>query len=176
MVGYPGETPSEFAKTAEFLKSDYSGHFMLSVFSLTDETMPVWSDAERLSIRSSDPSDPTAHWSHIGMDSTQATELQRSTLDAIRRDREDAVLLLWQAEFQHWLLPNADRRANLLAEKLVERLAFLPLDWPDPRRRAQEQKHLLDGLGSLGIAYRPGQHAVQSVDGPSLPMEAIAGG
>src|SRR5262249_38286644 len=44
MVGYPGETPSDYLETHDFLVNEYEGHFTLSVFSLQDETMPVWED------------------------------------------------------------------------------------------------------------------------------------
>jgi radical SAM superfamily enzyme YgiQ (UPF0313 family) len=175
MVGYPGESPADFAETSDFLINHYRGHFMLSVFSLTDETMPVWADVDKFSIKAANPSDPTAPWSHVGMDSTTATELQRSTLDRVRRDRDDAVLLLWQGEFQHWLLPHLTRRQNLRAEKLIERLAFLPRDVAgetDIRGRAVE---LLDGLYDLGIEARPGAIVTELPAGPSLPAEGIVG-
>jgi radical SAM superfamily enzyme YgiQ (UPF0313 family) len=175
MTGYPGETPEDFKETSDFLLGHYRGHFMLSVFSLTDETMPVWGDAERFSIKAVDPSDPTAPWSHVGMDSATATELQRSTLDKVRRDRDDAVLLLWQGEFQHWLLPHLTRRQNLRAEKLIERLAFLPKDLGSETEIRGRSLELLGELHELGIVPRPGVPVTDMPTGPSLPAEGIVG-
>lgn len=67
MVRYPGETPDDYAITRQYLLDEYIGHFMLSIFSFTDETMPVWQDAERFGLTISDPDDPDYNWSHAGM-------------------------------------------------------------------------------------------------------------
>jgi anaerobic magnesium-protoporphyrin IX monomethyl ester cyclase len=128
MTGYPGETPEDFAHTRDFLLDEYAGHFMLSVFSISDETMPVWQDRERLQIEVHDPANPDYSWSHVGMDVHEARKLNHDTLDMVRRRNDAAVLMLWQADYQHWLLPHLDARDNLRIEKTVERIGMVPRD------------------------------------------------
>ena len=54
---------------------------------------------------------------------------------------DEAVLLLWQADYDTPLIPGADRRTALRLEKAIERLAMLPVDFanqPDQQvRRAR---------------------------------------
>ncbi|MEV4664820.1 radical SAM protein [Micromonospora echinofusca] len=151
MVGYPGEAPEDYELTHEFLASEYTGHFMLSVFSMTDETMPVWQDAERLGIHVDDFEDPDSGWTHAGMDHTTARKLHRRTLDEVRLRNDRAVLLLWQTDYHTPLVPGLSVKENLWAEKLVERLGMLPVDVPDPRQRVDAAASLLDSLELLGV-------------------------
>jgi hypothetical protein len=151
MCGYPGESPEDYELTHEYLVGEYTGHFMLSVFSMTDETMPVWEDAERLKIEVADFEDPDAAWSHIGMNDVTAKQLRKRTLDEVRLRSDDAVLLLWQTDYHTPLIPTASVKASLWAEKLVERLGMLPLDVPDPRRRIEAAVDLLSSLDALGV-------------------------
>ncbi|MFJ6200047.1 B12-binding domain-containing radical SAM protein [Micromonospora sp. NPDC092111] len=151
MVGYPGEAPEDYELTHEFLAGEYTGHFMLSVFSMTDETMPVWQDAERLGITIDDFEDPDSGWTHVGMDHTTARKLHRRTLDEVRMRNDRAVLLLWQTDYHTPLIPGRSVKENLWAEKLVERLGMLPVDVPDPRARVDAAAPLLDALERLGV-------------------------
>jgi hypothetical protein len=151
MVGYPGEAPEDYELTHEFLTGEYTGHFMLSVFSMTDETMPVWRDAERLGIYIDDFEDPDSAWTHSGMDDATARKLHRRTLDDVRHHNDRAVLLLWQTDYHTPLVPSLSAAANLWAEKLVERLGMLPVDVPDPRDRVDAAAKFLDSLASLGV-------------------------
>lgn len=151
MVGYPGETPEDYELTHQYLLSEYTGHFMLSVFSMTDETMPVWKDAERLQIKVEDFEDPDAAWTHIGMDDVTAKRLRRRTLDEVRHRSNQAVLLLWQTDYHTPLVPGLSVQTNLWAEKLVERLGMLPVDIPDARERVSAAADLLGSLESLGV-------------------------
>jgi hypothetical protein len=150
MVGYPGETPEDYQLTHDYLVSEYTGHFMLAVFSMTDETMPVWQDAERLGIGVEDFEDPDAAWSHVGMDHTTAKQLHRRTLDEVRQRSEQAVLLLWQTDYHTPLIPGLSVETSLRAEKLVERLGMLPADVPDPRERVARAAEVLSSLEALG--------------------------
>jgi radical SAM superfamily enzyme YgiQ (UPF0313 family) len=151
MCGYPGEAPEDYELTHQFLLGEYTGHFMLSVFSMSDETMPVWDDAERLEIEVADFQDPDAAWSHVGMNDVTAKQLRKRTLDEVRWGSDDAVLLLWQSDYHTPLVPTASVTSSLWAEKLVERLGMLPLDVPDPRRRVDRAAELLGALGALGV-------------------------
>jgi len=154
MVGYPGETPEDYELTHRYLCDEFSGHFMLSVFSMTDETMPVWQDAQRFEIVVDDLDNPDDGWRHVGMDLTTASELHARTLDEVRRNSEDAVLLLWQTDYHTPLVPGMDRRTNLRLEKVVERLGMLPVDVPDGRERLDAARGLLAELGTHGIGVR----------------------
>lgn len=131
MVGYPGETPAHFAETDQYLRQRYAGEFKLSIFSFTDETMPVWQDADRFQIEV-DPKFPEYGWSHIGMSAREAHTLHENTIRDTRWDSDEAVWLFWQRDFQTPLIPGNERWADLYIQKLVERLAFLPLDMPEP--------------------------------------------
>lgn len=151
MTGYPGETPEDFALTRDFLVHEYEGHFMLSVFSVSDETMPVWQDRERLQIEVHDPEEPDYSWSHIGMDVHTARTLNHDTLDTVRRSNSNAVLMLWQADYQHWLLPHATTAANLAVEKAVERIGLAPRDVQAGRDAASYIADQLDILRTHGV-------------------------
>lgn len=151
MVGYPGEAPEDYELTHQFLLNEYTGHFMLSVFSMTDETMPVWQDAERLQIEVEDFENMDAAWSHIGMDSETARYLRNRTLDDVRHRNDRAVLLLWQTDYHTPLIPALPVKTNLWAEKLIERLGMLPVDVPDPHQRVAAATGILDSLESLGV-------------------------
>jgi radical SAM superfamily enzyme YgiQ (UPF0313 family) len=151
MVGYPGETPDDFRETSDFLRDDYAGHFTLSIFSLSDETMPVWEDAAKLGIRIDDPQRPDLSWRHDGMDVATARELWNDALDQIRWGSDTAVHLLWQKDYETPLAPWRDARANLRLEKLVERLAMLPRAEPDPARAAPRIRDLVAALADEGV-------------------------
>lgn len=155
MVGYPGETPEDYELTHDYLVGEYTGHFMLSVFSMTDETMPVWQDAGRLGIQVEDCEDPDAAWSHVGMDHATAKQLHRRTLDEVRQRSERAVLLLWQTDYHTPLIPGLPVETSMRAEKLVERLGMLPVDVPDPRERVARAAEVLSSLEALGAAHLP---------------------
>lgn len=153
MVGYPGETPDNFALTADYLASDYAGEFKLSVFSFTDETMPVWADADRFGIVI-DPEHPEYGWSHHGMDVQTALELHRATIRRVRWQSDDAVWLFWQRDFELPLIPGMDRWTDLYLQKLVERLIMTPVDYPDPREGTEVVLGLLAQLRMFGIRLR----------------------
>ncbi|MBO1413659.1 B12-binding domain-containing radical SAM protein [Streptomyces sp. FH025] len=151
MIGYPGETPELFGETRDFLVQEYAGHFMLNFFSISDETMPLWQDRERLRIEVEDPDDTHTWWSHIGMNSDDARELQLTALDDIRERNDDAVLLLWQHQFDHWLMPERSRRDNLRVEKCMERLALAPRVHTDTDTGARQIHQQLRILRELGV-------------------------
>jgi hypothetical protein len=152
MVGYPGETPEGFAETRDYLLEEYSGYFMLHLFSVADETMPLWSDREELQIQVDDPFDSDSQWSHIGMDSASARVLQAETLDLVRRGNDDAVNMLWQGEFQHPLMPHLPDADNMRVEKAVERLAMSSRDFPDAAAGADQVRSQLDTLSAWDIS------------------------
>ena len=166
MVGYPGETPEDFAETSDFLATEFEGRFNLQTFSIKDETMPVWEDREELGIVADDPTDADASWSHVGMTSEEAGALQWATLDRVRRTNDRAVCSQWRRRYQYWpLMPHLHRTTNLAVEKCLERLAMAPRDYPDIERAAQEIRVQLDRLNGFGITVAAGSAAGLDPDG-----------
>ncbi|MGQ5592517.1 B12-binding domain-containing radical SAM protein [Streptomyces sp. ESR1.13] len=155
IVGYPGEDPEMFRDTQDYLLREYSGHYALSKFSITDETMPLWQDREELRIVADDPTDPASPWSHIGMDSAQAARLQKETLDKVRLTNDKTVLSLWQHDYQHWLMPRHDHAANIAVEKCLERMAMAPLDYTDLDEGAAVVRDNLHRLRDFGVELAP---------------------
>ncbi len=150
MVGYPGERPEDYLLTHEFLTEEFAGHFTLSVFGVSDETMPLWEDRERFGIEVLDPANPDFSWRHVGMDVETAYALNHRTLDEVRRRNDAAVLIIWQDAYQRWLMPQLSREGNFAVEKTVERIAMLPRDLPDPRDGLPVLDTLLDTLAAVG--------------------------
>lgn len=154
MVGYPGETPEDFADTHAYLVSGFVGRFLLSVFSLVDETMPVWRDADKHRLRVLDPTEPAYAWSHAGMDVETAWSLLTRTLDEARWNNDRGVLMLWQMKYETPLVPEASPQVNRRIEKLIERLGFLGKDFasdPDARAAARFDAIVAE-LAELGVS------------------------
>ena len=151
MVGYPGETPDNYKTTHDFLVNNFVGHFKLHVFGLTDEAMPVWGERERFDLKVLNDDEPDFSWVHSGMDATTALELNHWTLDAVRRQNSLAVLHMWQDRYQRYLIPSFNRTNNLRIEKLVEKIAMLPRDFPDPSDGLREFDWLLAEASEFGI-------------------------
>lgn len=156
MVGYPGETPDDYAQTHRFLVTDFVGRFLLSVFALVDETMPVWSDASEHRLRVLDPVEPAYAWTHAGMDATTAGTLLAETLDEARWKNEDGVLMLWQMSYEMPLVPDASPQTNRRIEKLVERLAFIPKDFGDGDEAERRIDATVRELDEIGVALEAG--------------------
>ncbi|MEV0675061.1 radical SAM protein [Actinosynnema sp. NPDC050436] len=155
IAGYPGETPEMYQDTLDYLVEEFVGHYYVNKFSISDENMPLWEDREELKIVATDPTDTLAPWSHIGMDSVEAARLQTETLDKVRARSETAVMHAWQDDYQHWLMPQNDRRANIAVEKCVERLGMAPVDYPDLDEGAHAMRTQVDRLRDLGVAVAP---------------------
>lgn len=159
MVGYPGEDEESFEETRRFLVDEYAGRFSLHMFSVSDETMPLWRDRDELQITVADPYDPASSWSHRGMTSDDALKLQLDTLDEVRRKNDHAVVSLWQREYQRPLHPDVDRRANLVVEKALERLSMVLRDTSDIDEASKCVRTQLDILRSHGIESSPVRQA-----------------
>jgi radical SAM superfamily enzyme YgiQ (UPF0313 family) len=150
MVGFPGESAEDYARTQDFLVNDYSGYFMLNVFSLQDETMPVWADAEYYDLQVEDPENPDYSWSHRGMDVSAARELMLNTFEQVRWRNDSAVHLLWQKDYETPLMPHLSTQTNLRLEKLVERVAMLPTHVPAGPGQGL-LRELLATLADIGV-------------------------
>jgi radical SAM superfamily enzyme YgiQ (UPF0313 family) len=129
IVGFPGETEEEYMKTHEFLVNEYKKQFHLSVFSLVDETMPIWGEADKYNLVVTDMNNPDYNWSHCGMDAQRARELHQKTLFDVRWKNEWAVATEWQLPYDLPLNPYLDFTKNYRIEKLIERLAFVDHDF-----------------------------------------------
>jgi hypothetical protein len=151
MVGYPGETPEDYNQTHQFLVNDFAGQFRLSVFSLLDETMPIWDEAPRFQLKVQDPQEPNYAWQHCGMDAATARQLQERTIYEVRWKNDKAVLALWQGPYEEPLIPGLSHQQNNRLEKLVERLAFLPKDFAPSTRASSMLNTIGNELISFGV-------------------------
>lgn len=154
MIGYPGETVEDYQETHDYLVDEFERHIVLSVFSLTDEQMPVWEDAEKFNIQVEDFDDPDNAWSHSGMDAHIARALHQDTFRDIRWKNEKAVSILWQIPYQLPIMPERALRDNYRVEKLLERLAFAPKDYRhDPDYVQRLSREIVRELTELEILY-----------------------
>jgi len=147
IVGYPGESPAAYDDTHRFLLERFTGKFIMSVFTLTDETMPVLEDLPRFQLEYSNP----VTWSHVGMNSETAGALREQTMQDVRWKSETAVLNLWQNAYSRPLVPGFNLKQNERVEKLVERLAFVAKDLGDGATAAATCQTLLTELRDMGI-------------------------
>lgn len=152
IIGYPGETPRDYEQTHRFLVDSFDGRFLLNVFSLTDETMPVWRDASQHNLRVRDARNPNFSWSHSGMSADTAFDLFLRTLREVRWKNTDAVHNLWQTQFESPLLPHMDHAHNRRVEKLIERLALVEKDYrSQPHEIRERTRTTVHGLRALGV-------------------------
>jgi radical SAM superfamily enzyme YgiQ (UPF0313 family) len=151
IVGYPGETPDDYELTHRFIVDEFRGRFLLSVFSMMDETMPVWDDAFLYRMEVTDESNPEYSWKHQGMSSDVALRLWETTANEARWKNDTGVLSLWQALYENPLIPELSVEMNLRIEKSVERLAFLPCDFTDPNLARERYLAVIKDLNSYDI-------------------------
>jgi radical SAM superfamily enzyme YgiQ (UPF0313 family) len=151
MVGYPGETPADYQPTQDFITREFEGYLIMSVFSLQDETMPVWKEADRYGLVVGNGEDYDYAWSHTGMDEGKARVLLNETLDQVRRRNDNAVLMHWQALYEHPLLPLRSRAENLAVEKAIERLGMVHRDYPEDQAARDAIGRQLAVLAAHGI-------------------------
>ncbi len=150
IVGYPGESLPAYEDTHRYLIERFRGKYIMSVFTLTDETMPVLEDLPRFQLEYSSP----VTWKHVGMDSETAGALRERTMREVRWQSEHAVLHLWQNAYSRPLVPEFDLARNERVEKLVERLAFAVKDLGEGAAAADQCQQLLANLDDMGIVMR----------------------
>lgn len=146
MIGYPGETPEAYEDTHRFLVDELRGRFSLSVFSVVDETMPVWAEGARFQLEETE-----SGWKHCGMDQAAAVRLLARTVQAVRWHSEEAVMITWQVDFATPIAAGLGPKKNRRIEKLVERLNFLVRDWGTGDEAARRGRAIVDELASLGV-------------------------
>lgn len=152
IVGFPGETREDYELTKEFLINDFKKQFHLSVFSLVDETMPIWSEADKYNLKVMDMNNPDYYWSHNGMDSIEAHKLHDQTLRDVRWKNEIGVATEWQLPYDLPLNPYLKFDKNYRIEKLIERLAFVNKDFAnDPYKTFEITNSIIDELESYDI-------------------------
>ena len=117
--------------------------------------MPVWQEADRFGLVVSDPEDYDYAWSHSGMDEPTARRLLEGTLDQARRHNDRAVLMHWQAIYEHPFLPHRSRATNLRVEKAIERLAMAHRDTADERAATRLVAGQLAVLEQAGVVLAP---------------------
>lgn len=156
IVGFPGETPLDFSLTHDFLVNEYKKQFHLSVFSLIDETMPIWHEANKYDLKVEDIDNPDYSWSHNGMDSDTARKLHQQTLFDVRWNNEYAVAVEWQLPYDLPLNPNLDFTKNYRIEKLIERLAFVDNDfYGQPDKIKDITNSIVEELKEMNVYIKP---------------------
>lgn len=152
IVGFPGETEEDFKLTHDFLVNEYKKQFHLSVFSLVDETMPIWKDAEKYNLQVDDLNNPDYNWSHCGMNAETARKLHQQTLYDVRWNNEYAVAVEWQLPYDLPLNPFLNFTDNYRIEKLIERLAFVENDFEhEPEKVKQISQSIINELSNFNI-------------------------
>jgi radical SAM superfamily enzyme YgiQ (UPF0313 family) len=147
MVGYPGETPDDYAQTHKFLVKDYQGLFNVHFFMFSDETMPVWEDAPLFDLEVENG----WTWKHSGMDSETAQRLRAETLLAARWQSDHAVHDLWQPNYMRPFMRDLRMPQTLRLEKAIERLAYLLKDHGEGEASAARCRGLLAELSELNV-------------------------
>ena len=159
IIGFPGETPEEFQKTSDYLINEHYGHFHLYVFELEDKCMPIWKEREKYQIRLYESGDSQGLWehevnksSHCVMNYKQAEDLKTKTLREIRLSSSQAIHRTWQGQFSYPLVPQKSRQWNLLIEKYIDQLVYLPADYEAGSKVAADRaKEILEELKKLGV-------------------------
>ena len=152
IVGFPGETKEDYQKTHDFLVNEFKKQFHLSVFSLVDETMPIWKEAEKYGLVVIDPDNPDYNWSHVGMTAKEARELHQQTLYDVRWKNEFAVATEWQLPYDMPFNPDLDFKRNYRIEKLIERLAFVTKDFKGNQELIDSiTNSVVEELKTLGV-------------------------
>jgi anaerobic magnesium-protoporphyrin IX monomethyl ester cyclase len=157
IVGYPGESPELHQATRDFLVNEYQGRFSLNLFTLKDETMPVWQEAERFELVVDNMEDPDEGWSHVGMDLATAKLLQMNTLKDVRWGSDRAINRLWQHEYEIPMAPERSPDVNRRIEKLIDRLGMIASDFSEPHKVARRQADALLALRECGVAPESGE-------------------
>jgi radical SAM superfamily enzyme YgiQ (UPF0313 family) len=148
IVGYPSETPEAYQDTHDFITRELRGRFMLTVFGIVDETMPVWADAEKYQLEVTEDG-----WRHCGMDRATAARLLSHTMTEARWKNDAAVLISWQTNYAAPLVPGIGAKANRKIEKAIERLAFLPRDLGTGKDAATRARALVGELERMGVRH-----------------------
>lgn len=122
------------------------------MFSLTDETMPIWRESDLYDLKVEDMDNPDYNWSHCGMDAKKARELHQKTLYDVRWKNEKGVATEWQLPYQLPLIPTLTANQNYRIEKLIERLAFVTVDFKDePEKIDKITRNIVNELETFGI-------------------------
>ena len=113
----------------------------------SDETMPVWQDAEKYELEVTDG----FTWKHAGMDSSTAIQLRAKTLFDVRWNNDNAVHDAWQLAYIRPLIPGVSLPASVKVEKRVEQLAFLVKDLGENDASAARCRQILSDLERQGV-------------------------
>lgn len=156
IVGFPGETPTDFHETEEYLLNEHYGDFTLYVFEMEDESMPIWQDRHLydLKILKDENSWKWEHsgksWVHCGMSSKQAEELRVNIIKKVRMNSVKSIHRSWQRRFEWPFIEDYDRKTNLKIEKLIDKLVFINNDYPEAEKK-QEIIKIMNELRNYSI-------------------------
>ncbi|MBQ4511068.1 MAG: radical SAM protein [Clostridia bacterium] len=159
IVGFPGENPTEFYKTRDYLLNEHIGFFTSAVFELEDERIPIWKQRNRFNIQLyKDKNDDFKwrhggnNWSHCGMTSKEAQSLRECLINDIRNsDSSLAVCRSWQYQFLFPIVSRQNKKTTMRIEKLLDRLVYLNKDYHTKEEKQAALKKIVAELNYHGI-------------------------
>lgn len=157
IIGFPGETPSDFFQTKDYLIKEHYGHFHLYVFSMEDECMPIWEDRDKFKIEILNNASADYYhqdgrtWKHIGMTSIQAEQMRKRALQEIRLMSDTAIHRSWQTQYYLNIKLHLKRHELTNIEKIIERYIFVPVDYKTKKERTLVFDKLLSELEKYNI-------------------------
>lgn len=159
IVGFPGETKADHELTRRYLLNEHVGFFTVTVFEFESKEMPVWKEREKFDLKVyNDRYDGFTwqhggvEWSHSGMTSSEAKSLRRKMIEDIRRSDDSlAVMRSWQYRFLFPYIRGKNKRETMRIEKLLDRLVYLPHDYPIQEERKKALAMIVDELKQYGI-------------------------
>lgn len=135
IVGFPGETPEDFAQTRSYLVNEHVGRYSLYVFEYEGDILPIGKEKDKYQLELLPENGgyhwahAGEHWKHCGMDSDTARLLQAQTIRLTRiHPNSMAVYRTWQDAYAWPFVPELDKEQNLRIEKLLDQLVFAPVD------------------------------------------------
>ncbi|MBS3107550.1 radical SAM protein [Candidatus Woesearchaeota archaeon] len=160
IVGFPGETISEFEKTKNYLLKEHYGYYNIYVFEFEDKSMPIWEDKDKFKLQIfNDNEDKLSwkhggeSWTHSGMDSETAKKLRKVAIKEIRKSNSKAIHRSWQYDFEWPLIKSLPREKNLKIEKLIDKLVFVVKDYSNDDKKIKI-KEIVQELKDLNIHIR----------------------
>ena len=159
IVGFPGETKADHELTRQYLLNEHVGFFTTTVFEFESEGMPVWKDRKKFGFKVyKDCYDGFiwqhggVEWSHSGMTSGEAKFLRRKMIEDVRQNNDSlAVMRSWQYRFLFPYTRGKNKWETMRIEKLLDRLVYLPHDYPIQEERKNALAMIVEELKRYGI-------------------------
>lgn len=133
IVGFPDETKEEFQVTSDYIVNEFQGHFYVFVFEMEDKSLELYKERKKYGFELLEDKADCLHggsnWIHNGMTSEEAFMLREQLLKSVRMNNSMAIYKSWQSPYEWPFISSADREENLVVERLLDNLIFLPKDY-----------------------------------------------